>query len=601
MEKNLLISANGPWYELFYSLSLAVTLAILLYEGYKRDYPLLKWILLLVMTRLSFIAGTKLVTLSPEEWTFLLTQFRLPEAPGKSLLGGLLFGGATLLGGYHLLKFKQNITDAFALALPIGIAIQRTGCFLTGCCFGKTSVFPWAVKYPVNTLPHFHQFNDGLLSTNESFSLAVHPVQLYEMLFLITSAFILFYLRKRLKKTGNLFLLSITLILVVRFITEFFRDVHAHTIGGKVFGVFNATQLVLLPLIPVLFLCFLKREKSGASGESAHPSNDIGMASTLLILISVAIFFRAIRDWFLFPEIVAILIILISAVFIAIIRLFSRFRLSPSRWFCLAGFTLPLLFMAQTLPFNKEDSVYIKRYKSLKVGYASGNFENSHNIGHGSGCDRVSQTEYFTQDYTLGAAGLEITELNSKKKQQLNYGINAMSGHHLETRISDYREKEKTLFGVNPYIKLDKNWIGIGGGLHLGNLTYITENRQKEGSGRPESGSLNSFIFPQLYLRFGPRRWFFADYHLADHFPSALPGFGQQIGIGTGLGTNNGTNVRFGFNTNDITYASGYLPVKNRVVLEPMILWGKLYRWDVEYPKTNYQFSMGVSYRFGFR
>jgi hypothetical protein len=133
----------------------------------------------------------------------------------------------------------------------------------------------------------------------------------------------------------------------------------------------------------------------------------------------------------------------------------------------------------------------------------------------------------------------------------------------------------------------------------MGNLTYITENLTRDGSGIPTTGIGNVNVYPQFYTRLGIRKWIFAEYRFADYFPSALPGFRQQFAIGTGLGWNNGTLLRIGFNTNDITFLSGSFPIENRITLEPMLLWGKSPKLDDN--QTQFQFSVGASYHFGFR
>lgn len=559
---------------------------------------MLKWIFLLAVVRLCFIAGTKIVTISPNEWNILFTDFKLPEANDKSLAGGFLFGAIALFSGMALLRFRQNITDAFALVLPLGIAIQRVGCFLTGCCYGKIRDLPWAVKYPAQTLPHFHQFNDKLLTYNDFLSLPVHPVQLYEMAGMLAVFFIVLKFGKRLKRPGSLFLLSGTLVFLVRFITEFFRDIHAHTIGGMEYGIVNSTQLILLPLMLILVFILLMRERKHVKAFKLKEVIDFGITEAFFLLLFVASIFRALKSWFVFSEVVAISLTLFVAFSILAYRIVKRTYNSPYRWLYLTGLILPVFLMAQTYP-SGQDSAMIRKYKSIKIGLATGDFENSLNIGHGSGCDRVSQTEYFKQKYTVGAASFGFTEENLTEKRQVNYGVNAMFGKHNEVRISDGYEKNETLLDVNPYIKWDSNWIGIGGGLHMGNLSYAYENLQKEGSEYPETGSNNLPVYPQAYFRIGPQKWFYLDYHLADHFPSALPGYRHMVGLGSGLGQTNGTNLRIGTNASTMIYLSGLFVINDRFVIEPLYMWGKS---PLDYNGKNFsQFSLGVGYRFGFQ
>ena len=48
------------WYSIFYLISSVLTFLVLLYMGWRKGYPLLSWILILVTGSLFFIIGTKL-------------------------------------------------------------------------------------------------------------------------------------------------------------------------------------------------------------------------------------------------------------------------------------------------------------------------------------------------------------------------------------------------------------------------------------------------------------------------------------------------------------------------------------------------------------
>jgi len=40
METHIIIEANGPWFQLFYNLAFLFASGILIYEGYKRKFPM---------------------------------------------------------------------------------------------------------------------------------------------------------------------------------------------------------------------------------------------------------------------------------------------------------------------------------------------------------------------------------------------------------------------------------------------------------------------------------------------------------------------------------------------------------------------------------
>lgn len=589
-----IISTEGSYFSIFYNLAFFVALIILLYEGYSRKFPMLKWILLLALTKLLFITGSKIVTYSPEEWYYLFTNLSFPPTLQKSLFGGLMLGSIGLIAGNYLFRFRQNFMDTFAVALPLAIAIQRIGCFLTGCCFGKITQVPWAVKYPINTLPHYHQFQNGLISFHDVVSLPVHPVQLYDLIGGLIVVLLVVKFRKYFKIQGSLLLFSLLLVIVLRFITEFFRDPFPHTIGGGTFWIFSITQWAILPIAFLLFFILKMRESKNLP--LTHPLNndDLDLASSFALLAAYTSLLWLLRNWFSFSEMSALITDILVVISLMGYRFIQNYYKSPYRWLYFAFLTLPLVLMAQTFPDNKPDSALVKTYKSIKIGFATGNYQNSNDIGTGEGCDRVSNTEYFEQKYTLAGAGFSITKEKPELEQSMTYGIKAFIGQHNETRLSDNNQKKTFLIGITPYINYDERWYGFGGGLNIGNLSFTTENLSKDGTGTPKSGSIYTPVYPQLYLRVGRLDWVFADYHLADYFPSALPGFRQQLGIGTGFGSKSGLNARFG-TTFAGSYFSAYLPIENKVVLEPLFIWGNSPQMDGQ---SQFQFSLGLSYRF---
>jgi hypothetical protein len=263
--------------------------------------------------------------------------------------------------------------------------------------------------------------------------------------------------------------------------------------------------------------------------------------------------------------------------------------------------------MSQTIPQTQLDTSLIKKYNTYHTiggGFATGNYTDEKYTYTGSGCSINSDYQYFSQKYTAGGLGYSITKETPDRREVIRYGVNAFLGDYSQIRQTDNQEVNKFLFGVNPYIKYDVNWVGIGAGLHLGNLAYSTGDTRKETNTIPKESYLQTPIFPQFYFRLGPKKYFFADFHIADQFPVSSPGLAFQTGIGTGLGINNGMNLRFGtsFLDEGTLYLSAYIPIKNRIVLEPMFLWTSKNTTDfytVKLPEN--QFSFALSYRFGYK
>jgi phosphatidylglycerol:prolipoprotein diacylglycerol transferase len=129
---------------------------------------------------------------------------------GFVVYGSLFFGG---LFASLFIKFKKmpalQTADIIAPTIVVAMGIGRLACFLTGCCYGKTTDSIFGIVFP---------FSRGL---------ALHPTQLYQSLsgFLVWGIVILFETKlKRFYKEGLSFSLVLILYPLSRFIIENFRN-----------------------------------------------------------------------------------------------------------------------------------------------------------------------------------------------------------------------------------------------------------------------------------------------------------------------------------------------------------------------------------------
>jgi len=564
---------------------------------------MLRWILLLAFFWIAFVAGSKLASFSQEEWRYLIRNHALPPSTGKNLLGGILAAFSVLVPGKYLLRIRQPISDSFAFVLPWGIVIQRIGCFLTGCCHGTPANLPWSVCYPTGSLAHFHHFERGMIGFPDSFSLPVHPVQLYETAGCLLILFLLIRLGKHLKASGSLLLLSLVLLCAEHFMIEFFRDPAAHTSVLRTEGTISQLQGILLTGAIVLSLLIYVRESRSPEKKIPPDSGAEDMHAPAIQTLLWIFLFGSLRTWFTPAEFLSLLWFLpliISFWTIRIIKGLSIRTIGRQ----LAAVTFPLLLMAQTYPQTASSPTFSKQHKTFRIGIASGDYYNSHTYGQGEGCDRVHNTNYFRQKYTLGGAGFSVTNENPVTHDAFQYGIKAFLGRYQETRISDNITKQHHLWGITPNLNFESQWLGLGGGIQFGELSFTTENLQDEKYGFPQTGSVRTKVYPQLSLRLGPRKWFYADFRLGDHFPSALPGYRYMAGIGTGFGQENGSSLRAGYTGNGIVL-TGCFPLEKTLILEPLLIFNEkpdLYYDDSQTAsvKSGVQFSLGVGYRFGY-
>jgi phosphatidylglycerol:prolipoprotein diacylglycerol transferase len=108
---------------------------------------------------------------------------------GMMFFGG--FVGGFLIGALYIRKQGISIlkiSDLVAPALGLGLFFTRIGCFLNGCCFGKPSVLPWAIRFP----------NECVAGASPVGGQALHPTQLYESAFGLA---LFFFLNNRLGKS----------------------------------------------------------------------------------------------------------------------------------------------------------------------------------------------------------------------------------------------------------------------------------------------------------------------------------------------------------------------------------------------------------------
>jgi len=167
---------------------------------------------------LSGVAGARLL--------YVLLNYRSEYAgnPVEILYvwrGGLAFHGgiigalvAGLIWARSMRVSFGAVADNVAPMAAIGYAITKVGCFLNGCCHGSpvVSSVPWACQFPVQP---------GDLNVLTPLS---HPVQIYDSLLNVgVFLFLLWFLLRRRRWHGQVFLWWLILYSVTRIVTDWFR------------------------------------------------------------------------------------------------------------------------------------------------------------------------------------------------------------------------------------------------------------------------------------------------------------------------------------------------------------------------------------------
>lgn len=162
---------------------------------------------------------------------------------GMVFYGGFIGASAALIIYIKAAKitFKKEITDIFAVCVPLFHAFGRIGCFLGGCCYGVESRFGFIA-------------NNELLP--EMSGVRRFPISLVESLFNFLLFLFLLYLFNNKKQSGKLLFIYMLIYPVGRFIFEFFR-------GDEIRGIFlylSTSQWISIILF-VAGVIFIKNKK----------------------------------------------------------------------------------------------------------------------------------------------------------------------------------------------------------------------------------------------------------------------------------------------------------------------------------------------------
>lgn len=241
-----------PLYGLFFYLgiSLAAVVAVIIVR--KRKIPLFDFVCSAVYACIGGLLGAKLlfVLVSIDQ----IIEYNVPLL--SVIKGGFVFYGG-LLGGLlglwiYAKQFKESVTeyfDIYAIALPLGHAVGRVGCFFAGCCYG----LPWE---------HGYVYTETV--GNTPIGIPLFPIQLAEAFFLLILFVIQLIALKKIHFNGINTYIYFFAYPILRFILEFFR-------GDSERGTFvylSTSQWISLIIIAiVVILAVNKRKKLSVKGD----------------------------------------------------------------------------------------------------------------------------------------------------------------------------------------------------------------------------------------------------------------------------------------------------------------------------------------------
>jgi phosphatidylglycerol:prolipoprotein diacylglycerol transferase len=165
--------------------------------------------------------------------------------------GFVFFGGAfvaLVAGALFLRQQKVNqpgrYFDVFTPVLAFAYGAGRIGCFLAGCCYGKSCDYAWAVE-------------------------GRHPTQLYATFWEFGVVLILLGVEKQklFKKPGQLFTLWVALHSAGRILMESYREDFR---GEQIFGLSVSTVICIVLFLVAVALLILRRDANSLDNLSSQ-------------------------------------------------------------------------------------------------------------------------------------------------------------------------------------------------------------------------------------------------------------------------------------------------------------------------------------------
>ncbi|HWM95406.1 MAG TPA: prolipoprotein diacylglyceryl transferase [Thermoanaerobaculia bacterium] len=194
------------------------------------------------------------------------------DRSGLVWYGGLILGAAAVLFTmYKRRLFAWRMADIATLALALGYAVGRLGCFLVGDDYGRPTDLPWGVAFPVGLPPTTagelrRLFGvDIPASIPDSELLRVHPTQLYETFSCLAIWGLGMWLLRRRpqgeepeeRAVGQVALVVLALMAVERFLVEIVRAK-----DDRFFGPFTLAQVISVAIVAlILAIAWMRRRR----------------------------------------------------------------------------------------------------------------------------------------------------------------------------------------------------------------------------------------------------------------------------------------------------------------------------------------------------
>jgi prolipoprotein diacylglyceryltransferase len=187
---------------------------------------------------------------------------------GKGIIGALAGGYGAIVLSKKAFHYTESTGDCYAIAIAVGMAIGRVGCFLSELPLGKPTDLPWAISVSPEVIRNFPDCSYCLGK--------MHPSMIYEIIFHLLAVVLIMRYRHLVIVKGDTLKLYLLASAIFRFLVEFTRA-NSEQLWGL-----TGPQVVLIPL--TTSLCAIMDEttsptkfniqlKGGEQGQSACQSH----------------------------------------------------------------------------------------------------------------------------------------------------------------------------------------------------------------------------------------------------------------------------------------------------------------------------------------
>jgi phosphatidylglycerol:prolipoprotein diacylglycerol transferase len=142
---------------------------------------------------------------------------------GMVYIGGVTCALAVGLACVRRFKLGLRAFDVLAVGVAATQGLGRVGCFLAGCCYGRETGLPWAVRFSEGSIALFEMRQTGQIPPLAAITPPLHPTQIYEAIVCFALGALLYLWYRRGPKPGTIVAAYFILYSSVRFLLELLR------------------------------------------------------------------------------------------------------------------------------------------------------------------------------------------------------------------------------------------------------------------------------------------------------------------------------------------------------------------------------------------